>query len=109
MPNVRSATAPSRLLLGEKYGTLGRTLARCKHRSSIRRTNFVEMMKMGIENRSTQEGPQNFGKQQVGHRPQLVAGGRKPGDINSKPPQLLNQPPDFRPAGGYFLANFRSA
>jgi len=64
---------------------------------------------MRRENCAPEKRPKNFRKQQIGNRAQQISSSRMTRHVNPKPAQLLNQPPNFRPAGRDFLSDLSSA
>jgi len=57
---VRAAAATGSLLFGEKYAALLSAVGCGGHGDGIGGSDFVEMMKMRIEDRASHQWPHNF-------------------------------------------------
>lgn len=64
---------------------------------------------MRLEDCSPHERPKNLGQKQIRDRAQLISGCGMSGDVDTHPAQLLNQPPDLRPARGNLFRDLRTA
>ena len=64
---------------------------------------------MRVEDGSAQQRAQNFRQEQIRDRAQLISGCGMAGHIDAETAQLLDQPPDFGPAGRNFLSDLGAA
>ncbi len=109
MPRIGSAPAACSLFFSKKDAAFRRAFRRGGHRGRIGRSDFVEVMKMRVEDRAAHKRPQNLRQQQVRNRPQLISGGGMARNIHTQAPQLLNQTPDFGAVGRNLLGDLGSA
>src|SRR5215471_5458021 len=109
MPGVRPASAPGQLLFGQKDAALGSAVGSRLHGFGVRRANLIVVMNLLRDGSASYKRSNHFGEQQVGHRAQTVSSRRMSRDINPKPAQLLDQPPDFGAASADLLCDLRAA
>src|SRR4029077_8197806 len=92
-----------------KHAAFWRAFRGSSHGGGVGRSNFVEVMKVRIENRATHERSKNLGQQEIWNRTQLIAGRGMSRNIYTHTAKLLNQPPDFRAARRYLIGDLRPA
>src|ERR1700688_4339358 len=109
LPGVSAAAAAGGLFFGEKCAAFRSSIGGCGHGGGVGGCDFVEMMKVGVEDGATQQGGEDLGEQQVGNRLQAIAGGGMSGNVYTEAAQLLNEAPDFGAGGRNFLRDFGAA